>query len=66
MINSWKNLIYILDEMRMLQKKPLTKNLPSLTLKLSRLEAEVDECITRKMAEYEAKEQPELPGVTHG
>ena len=66
MINSWTALIYSLDEMRVLQKNPGSKKIPALTLKLAQLERDVDECIASKIAEFKAKEQPELPGVTHG
>jgi len=65
MINSWKSLIYSIDQMRQLQKNPKTKNIPTMVLRLCHLEQDVDECVAKKIAEYEAR-QPELPGVNHG
>ena len=60
MINSWKSLIYSLDHMRKLQKNPKVKSIPHLAFQLAQLERDVDECVAKKIVEYEIKEQPEL------
>jgi hypothetical protein len=66
MINSWKKLIYSIDQMRQLQKNPKAKSLPTLVFQLAQLERDVDECVAKKIAEYESKEQPELPEASNG
>jgi hypothetical protein len=59
-INSWKDLIYTLDQMRQLQKNPNTSRSLELRFRLSRAEAEVDACVAAKVSEWAAARQPEL------
>jgi hypothetical protein len=52
MIDSWKSLVYTLDQMRQLQKKPAINRNPELFFRLKKAEADVDECIARKLEEW--------------
>jgi hypothetical protein len=61
-IESWKDLIYALDAIRQLRKKPRIDKNTDLRFRLSQAEAEVDACIDRKLNEWAKKEQPELIG----
>jgi hypothetical protein len=49
MINSWKSLVYAVDQMRRLQKREDLKNKPELFFRLKKLEGEVDEICGRRL-----------------
>jgi len=55
MINSWKNFVYAVDQMRELQKKDNIQKNTELYVRLKRLEAEVDEVCGFKIAGWNAK-----------
>jgi hypothetical protein len=46
--------------MRQLQRNPNTAKNPNMNFRLIRAEAEVDECIGKKLEEWARHEQPEL------
>jgi hypothetical protein len=60
MINSWKELVYNIQEMRQLQKDPLTEDSFVRVLRLNQLEGEVDGWVQDKIAEWNFLGQPEL------
>jgi hypothetical protein len=56
MINSWKKLVYAVDQMRQLQKKGDLTNNSKLFFQRSCLEAEIDKVCAEKIAEWNVKE----------
>jgi hypothetical protein len=52
MINSWKSLVYAVDQMRQLQKKGDLKNRTELFVRLKRFESEIDVICEEKIAEW--------------
>ena len=60
MINSWKSLIYTLDQMRQLQKTPNIDQKPDLFFLLKKVESEVDTCIDQKIKEWNGQQELDI------
>jgi hypothetical protein len=60
MIDSWKKLIYALSQMREMQKTPGIEKKTDLFFRLKKVEAEVDECIDRKITEWNGQKELDI------
>lgn len=60
MIDSWKSLVYTIDQMRQLQKTPHIEQKPELFFRLKKVEAEIDAVIDQKIREWNGQQELDI------